>query len=248
MKKIFAYIFILFSICSYSQEEKYPYSREEKYPYSREKMEEKIVRDEHGDKYMLYTDKTWKKVGAEIDPILQELQEKVVLDVLHLTGKRGKRTSFIVRVLKEKDAEDNETIRKVTTSTSKNFQEEVIQSIVEVPKDKIDESDSEDSEDKIDESDSEVKTEEIVTKKTVRESKDKRTFDLKITNNYSKDIKLLTYLIKFKHVDDYVIVDKLNIRDLKQGESRKIKETVTVGDIDGRDYDFDLINYELEEK
>jgi hypothetical protein len=102
--------------------------------------------------------------------------------------------------------------------------------------------------DKIDESDSEVKTEEIVTKKTVRESKDKRTFDLKITNNYSKDIKLLTYLIKFKHVDDYVIVDKLNIRDLKQGESRKIKETVTVGDIDGRDYNFDLINYELEEK
>ena len=236
MKKIFAYIFILFSIFSYSQEEKYPYSREEKYPYSREKMEEKIVRDEHGDKYMLYTDKTWKKVGAEIDPILQELQEKVVLDVLHLTGKRGKRTSFIVRVLKEKDSEDNETIKKVTTSTSKNFQEEVIQSIVEVPKDKIDDSDSE------------VKTEEIVTKKTVRESKDKRTFDLKITNNYSKNIKLLTYLIKFKHINDYVIVDKLNIRNLKQGESRKIKETVTVGDIDGRDYYFDLINYELEDK
>ncbi len=231
MKKIFAYIFILFSIFSYSQEKKFPYSREEQYPYSREKTEERFFKDDHGNKYILYTDKTWKKLEAEIDPILQELQEKVTIDVLHLTGKRGKRTSFIVRVLKEKDSEDKETIKKVTTSTSKNFQEETIESVIEVPEDKIEKS--------------EFKTEEISTRKTVRESKDKRTFDLKITNKYHKDIKLLTYTIKFKHIDNYVTVDKFNIRDLKKGEVRKIKETVSVGEINGRDYYFDLIYYEL---
>jgi hypothetical protein len=168
MKKIFAYIFILFSIFSYSQE----------------KIEEKIVRDEYGDKYILYTDGTWEK--AEIDSILQELQEKVIVDVIHLTGKRGKTT--IIRDSK------GEILKKI------------------------------------------------------RESKDKRTFDLRITNNYSKDIKLLTYAIKFKNVYDYAIVDNINIRNLKSGESREFKETVTVGDIESRDYFFDLIYYELEEE
>lgn len=172
MKKIFAYIFMIFSIISFSQE----------------KMQEKIVRDEYGDKYILYTDGTWEK--GEIDPILKEIQEKVAIDVILLTGKRGK------------------------TTIIKNDKGETI--------------------------------------KTIRENRTKRTFTLKVTNNYSKEIKLLTYAIKFKNAGedfkdgyDYVTVDNFNIRDFKPGETRTFKETVDVGKIEGRDYIFQLIGYEL---
>ena len=76
MKKVFAYIFMLLFMFSYSLEKK----------------EENIVRDRYGKKYILYTDRTWKQL--EIDPLLEELEEKIEVKILHLSGKRGRATVF----------------------------------------------------------------------------------------------------------------------------------------------------------
>ena len=244
MKKVFAYIFMLLFMFSYSVEKK----------------EENIVRDRYGKKYILYTDRTWRQL--EVDPLLEELEEKIEIKILHLSGKRGRATIFKavknklkienLRAFPEhkpggdeksnyKDYDDKESLYNDNQGEKPRFKD----SETNYKDDDGEKSNYKDYDDR--ESLYNGNDDEKIRKIRISEKKDRRTFKGTITNNYTKDIKLLSYAIKFKHFDEYVIVDTFNVRNLKKEETREFKETVNVGGIDGRDYIIELIKYEIED-